>query len=69
MSRSFSSLQDIVGWLSHFSEHSGKFIGVKGVFPSEELEALPAGVKFEQKITVEVPKLEAQRHLIILSKD
>jgi 16S rRNA (guanine527-N7)-methyltransferase len=69
LSRAFASLQDMVQWCSHLIDESGKFIALKGVFPSEELDSLPAGVKFEQKITLEVPNLDAQRHLIILSKD
>jgi 16S rRNA (guanine527-N7)-methyltransferase len=69
LSRAFASLQDMVDWCGHLIDHSGKFIALKGVFPNEELESLPVGVKFEQKIALEVPKLDAQRHLIILSKD
>ena len=67
--RAFASLQDMIDWCSHLIDHSGKFIALKGVFPSEELDSLPTGVKFEQKIALEVPDLDAQRHLIILSKD
>jgi 16S rRNA (guanine527-N7)-methyltransferase len=59
----------MVDWCSHLIDHSGKFIALKGVFPSEELESLPEGVKFEDKISLVVPELDAQRHLIILSKD
>ena len=69
LSRAFASLQDMIDWCSHLIDHSGKFIALKGVFPSEELDLLPTGVKFEQKIALEVPDLDAQRHLIILSKD
>ena len=59
----------MVDWCSHLIDQSGHFIALKGVYPSEELESLPAGVKFEKKIALEVPELDAQRHLIILSKD
>ena len=69
LSRAFASLQDMVDWCSHLIDQSGHFIALKGVYPSEELESLPAGVKFEKKIALEVPELDAQRHLIILSKD
>ena len=69
LSRAFAPLQDMIDWCSHLIDHSGKFIALKGVFPSEELDSLPTGVKFEQKIALEVPDLDAQRHLIILSKD
>lgn len=69
LSRAFASLQDMVDWCVHLIDHSGKFIALKGVFPSEELDSLPKGIKFDEKISLEVPELDAQRHLIILSKD
>jgi len=69
LSRAFASLQDMVDWCAHLIDHSGKFIALKGVLPSEELDSLPKGIKFDEKISLEVPELDAQRHLIILSKD
>lgn len=69
LSRAFASLQDMIDWCTHLIDHSGKFIALKGVSPSSELESLPKGIKLEQKIALEVPGLDAQRHLIILSKD
>jgi|TARA_Y100001956_G_scaffold82640_1_gene104495 16S rRNA (guanine527-N7)-methyltransferase len=69
LSRAFASLQDMVQWCSHLIDDSGRFIALKGQFPDEELENLPTGTKFEQDISLDVPKLDAERHLIILSKD
>jgi 16S rRNA (guanine527-N7)-methyltransferase len=69
LSRAFASLQDMVQWCSHLIDDSGRFIALKGQFPDEELENLPAGTTFEQDISLDVPKLDAERHLIILSKD
>jgi|TARA_Y100000034_G_scaffold130117_1_gene187808 16S rRNA (guanine527-N7)-methyltransferase len=69
LSRAFASLQDMVQWCSHLIDDSGRFVALKGQFPDEELENLPAGTKFEQDISLDVPKLDAERHLIILSKD
>ena len=69
LSRAFASLQDMVQWCSHLIDDSGRFIALKGQFPDEELEILPTGTKFEQDISLDVPKLDAERHLIILSKD
>ena len=69
LSRAFASLQDMVQWCSHLIDDSGRFVALKGQFPDEELENLPAGTKLEQDISLDVPKLDAERHLIILSKD
>ena len=69
LSRAFASLQDMVDWCSHLIDSSGKFIALKGQYPEEELTCLPQNIKFEQDISLEVPQLNAQRHLIILKKD
>lgn len=69
LSRAFASLQDMVQWCSHLIDDSGRFVALKGQFPDEELENLPVGTKLEQDISLDVPKLDAERHLIILSKD
>ncbi|MBQ4852118.1 16S rRNA (guanine(527)-N(7))-methyltransferase RsmG [Pseudoalteromonas sp. MMG012] len=69
LSRAFASLLDMVQWCEHLIDNSGRFIALKGQFPEQELENLPAGVHFEHKISLEVPELDAERHLIILSKD
>ncbi|NOU51345.1 16S rRNA (guanine(527)-N(7))-methyltransferase RsmG [Pseudoalteromonas sp. JBTF-M23] len=69
LSRAFASLQDMVDWCGHLIDQSGHFLALKGQFPAQELEQLPAGVKLQQDIHLNVPKLDAERHLIILSKD
>ena len=69
LSRAFASLQDMVQWCEHLIDNSGRFIALKGQLPEQELDSLPTGVHFEQKISLEVPELDAERHLIILSKD
>lgn len=69
LSRAFASLQDMVQWCEHLIDDSGRFVALKGQFPEQELESLPVGIHFEQKISLEVPDLNAERHLIILSKD
>jgi 16S rRNA (guanine527-N7)-methyltransferase len=69
LSRAFASLQDMVQWCEHLIDNSGRFIALKGQFPEQELKSLPEGVHFEQTISLEVPELDAERHLIILSKD
>ncbi|MCF6437418.1 16S rRNA (guanine(527)-N(7))-methyltransferase RsmG [Pseudoalteromonas sp. MMG022] len=69
LSRAFASLQDMVDWCEHLIDQSGLFLALKGQFPAQELEQLPAGVTLQQDIHLTVPELDAERHLIILSKD
>jgi 16S rRNA (guanine527-N7)-methyltransferase len=68
LSRAFASIQDMVQWCEHLIDDSGKFIALKGQYPDEELASLPEHIKFEENIILEVPGLDAQRHLIILNK-
>jgi 16S rRNA (guanine527-N7)-methyltransferase len=42
---------------------------MKGVMPQAELSDLPAGIRAQQILSLSVPQLEAQRHLIILGRD
>jgi 16S rRNA (guanine527-N7)-methyltransferase len=39
---------------------------MKGVYPDEELSRLPAGIALRQVVPLDVPGLEAARHLVVL---
>ncbi|MCF2858438.1 16S rRNA (guanine(527)-N(7))-methyltransferase RsmG [Pseudoalteromonas sp. SMS1] len=69
LSRAFASLQDMVQWCTHLIDTSGRFLALKGMYPQDELNSLPDGISLEQNITLQVPNLEGERHLIILTKD
>ncbi|MBQ4839881.1 MULTISPECIES: 16S rRNA (guanine(527)-N(7))-methyltransferase RsmG [Pseudoalteromonas] len=69
LSRAFASLQDMVQWCTHLIDSSGRFVALKGMYPQDELNCLPEGISLEQNITLQVPNLEGERHLIILTKD
>ncbi|ESP91584.1 MULTISPECIES: 16S rRNA (guanine(527)-N(7))-methyltransferase RsmG [Pseudoalteromonas] len=69
LSRAFASLQDMVQWCTHLIDSSGRFVALKGMYPQDELNSLPEGISLEQNITLQVPNLEGERHLIILTKD
>ncbi|KZN60756.1 16S rRNA methyltransferase [Pseudoalteromonas luteoviolacea CPMOR-1] len=69
LSRAFASLEDMVQWCTHLIDSSGRFVALKGMYPQDELDSLPEGISLEQNITLQVPDLEGERHLIILTKD
>ena len=69
LSRAFASLQDMIQWCSLLIDNQGVFLALKGQYPADELEQLPNAVSLSQDISLVVPKLEGERHLIILSKD
>lgn len=69
LSRAFSSLIDMVTWCEHLvSKDQGRFLALKGIYPSEEISVLPNNITVENSYTIVVPQLEGERHLIELVK-
>jgi 16S rRNA (guanine527-N7)-methyltransferase len=69
LSRAFSSLLDMVTWCDHLvSVDHGRFLALKGHYPSDEVAALPANISVAKSHTITVPRLEGERHLIELVK-
>ncbi|MBU9835947.1 16S rRNA (guanine(527)-N(7))-methyltransferase RsmG [Rahnella perminowiae] len=68
ISRAFASMQDMLSWCHHLPvKGEGHFYALKGVRPDDELAALPAGITLKSVIKLQVPELDGERHLIILS--
>ena len=68
LSRAFASLTDMLSWCHHLPAANGVFLALKGVYPQEELDNLPAGFTFVSGHRLDVPQLDAERHLIIVKK-
>ena len=65
-SRAFAELSLFVTLTRHLLIPGGRWLAMKGVRPDDEIAALPAGIIVEQIIPLQVPGLDAERHLIIL---
>ena len=65
-SRAFSDLKGFVTLTRHLLKPGGCWLAMKGLYPNEEIAALPPGVKVSADHAVIVPGLEASRHLIVL---
>ncbi|MCJ8320107.1 MAG: 16S rRNA (guanine(527)-N(7))-methyltransferase RsmG [Colwellia sp.] len=69
LSRAFSSLNDMVTWCHHLvAAKQGKFLALKGQFPTDEINKLPENIKLVESYKIVVPQLEGERHLIELQK-
>ena len=69
LSRAFSSLIDMVTWCEHLvSAEHGRFLALKGIYPEDEISALPSNISLTNSYTIIVPQLEGERHLIELVK-
>lgn len=66
-SRAFATLSDMVGFARHLLAPSGRFVAMKGVYPSGELAELPDDVHIERVLPLQVPGTEGERHLVELS--
>jgi 16S rRNA (guanine527-N7)-methyltransferase len=67
-SRAFADLSDFVNWSGHVLAEGGKFIALKGTAPREEQERLPTDWKVEKLEPLQVPGLQAERHLVFIQK-
>lgn len=67
-SRAFSELNNFVNWSHHLLAEEGRFLAMKGVSPTQEIERLPAGWEVEHIETLKVPSLDVERHLVIVKK-
>lgn len=67
-SRAFADLSDFVNWSGHHLAEGGQFIALKGVAPPDEQERLPAEWKVSELRPLEVPGLNAERHLVFIDR-
>ncbi len=68
-SRAFAELADFVTWSGHLLAPGGRFIAMKGVRPDAEIARLPAGWRVTDVQPLDVPGLQAERHLVSIAKD
>jgi 16S rRNA (guanine527-N7)-methyltransferase len=66
ISRAFSEIALFTNLTKHLLADDGRWYAMKGVFPNEELESLPEYVQVEAVHELEVPMLNAQRHLLVM---
>lgn len=66
VSRAFSSLVDFVELTRHLRAPDGVWAAMKGQWPADELQALPAGLRLRLSHELRVPQLDAQRHLLLI---
>lgn len=67
ISRAFSSLGEIYEQAQRLCASSGRVIAMKGVYPVAEVEALPSQELVREVVTLEIPQMQAQRHLVIMA--
>lgn len=67
LSRAFASLDDMLTWCSHLPKNNGKFLALKGQYPQRELDELSEQYKIEQISPLNVPGVDGERHIVVIS--
>lgn len=69
LSRAFASMTDMVEWCHHLpKDNTGVFMALKGQLSENEIEQLPEWCTVTDVKALQVPELEGERHLVILSR-
>lgn len=67
-SRAFATLTDMVLGSAQLLKEGGEFLAMKGVRPTEEIAALPEAFIVRDVVTLQIPFLDEERHLVRLAK-
>lgn len=68
ISRAFSDLADFVGLAGGRAAADGRLVAMKGLYPDDEILRLPATWGLERSVALDVPGLDAARHLLFLAR-
>lgn len=66
--RALATLPLILELGGHLLRPDGQLLAMKGVFPADEIAALPAGWELQTSHPLRVPGLDAERHLIVVAR-
>ena len=66
VSRAFAELSDFVAQAGHLVAPGGRLLAMKGVYPFDEIARVPASHRVSQVVELQVPTLEAKRHLVFV---
>ena len=68
LSRAFASLKDMTEWWHHLLSSDGLFYALKGIYHQEEVQNLNDIFTVEKVVSLNVPTLVGERHLVLLTK-
>ena len=68
LSRAFATISDMLEGCHHLVTHQGVFVAMKGIYPQQELDAMPTHYSLLNCKILQVPGVDAKRHLLIIKK-
>ncbi len=66
--RAFATLAEMLQGGGQLLGPDGRWLAMKGRFPQDEIDAVPAGFRIEAVHALEVPGLDAARHLVVIQR-
>lgn len=67
-SRAFTALENLVTWCGQLLAQDGEFLAMKGLYPDDEVAALPSHWQVESNHSLKVPGADGERHLLIVTR-
>ncbi|ANB19414.1 16S rRNA (guanine(527)-N(7))-methyltransferase RsmG [Dokdonella koreensis] len=67
--RAFATLAEMLDSGGHLLAPGGRWLAMKGRFPQDEIDAVPAGFRIDAVHALEVPGLGAERHLVVIQRN
>ena len=67
VSRAFSTIADMLVASRHLYGPGGQVLAMKGIYPQEELAAIPPGYEVRATHALTIPGLQAARHVVIIT--
>ena len=68
LSRAFATIKDMLNGCQQLVTLDGFFVAMKGIYPAAELDAMPANYCLLDCDVLQVPGVDAERHLITIQK-
>lgn len=68
MSRAYSSLENMLSQTQHLLAKNGRWLAMKGTYPESEVSEVSDHYKIVKSTKLTVPGLDAERHLIEISR-
>ncbi|MDD3352358.1 16S rRNA (guanine(527)-N(7))-methyltransferase RsmG [Zoogloea sp.] len=68
ISRAFADLADFVTLTAHLAGPDTRLLAMKGLYPEDEITRIPTGFRLDGSTPLDVPGLDAERHLIIVKR-
>lgn len=68
LSRAFSSLKVMLETTKHLISETGQFLAMKGVYPENEIQEIPAEFRLIAVHKLTIKEVKAERHLVCMEK-